>query len=639
MTPPPIKLVSSAGRLRQAQRAASARLHGKKRLGEVLLARGLVDDDTLSAALAAQSVQDARLGEILHLEHGLSPEDLHRAVAHQHGLPRVDLTKDPHDPSLVAQYGVGQCLSDHCLPWRRIGACTVVLVDAPAQFETLKAKLTDAFGPVMMGLTDRVELHKALARLHRRELRQRAELRVPEQVSCRDWRGKLFSRLLALFTVCLVIGALAVNDTVLIAVTIWALFTLYGVTCLKAFAMLASLRRPKAQAKVMAFARRDKDEKLPVVSMLVPLLEEDEIAQGLIRNLNHLKYPRSLLDICLVVEADDQRTHEAIARAELPPWMRVVQVPVGDLRTKPRALNYALDFARGSLIGVYDAEDAPDPDQIQRVVAHFRQADPWVACVQGMLDFYNRRQSWLTRCFTLDYAIWFRAVLPGLARLRLPLPLGGTTLFFRRSALEKLGAWDAHNVTEDADLGLRLARAGLRTELLPTVTREQATSQVIPWIRQRSRWLKGYALTYAVHMRNPIQLWRELGGRGFLAFQILFLGTISQYTLAPVLWSWWLVFFGLPHPVAEALPPALTLGVIAGFITCEFISFIVGFIAAHRAQARSLIPWLLTMSFYHMLACIASYKALYEMVARPFYWDKTHHPAACQEDLYAPPEE
>jgi len=512
----------------------------------------------------------------------------------------------------------------------------VVLVDSPQRFEALKEDLTEAFGPVMMGLTNRRALHWALARLHHRELRQRAEIRVPRDVSCRDWRGKYFSRMLALSTIALVCGALLFNHVVLMAVTIWALFTLYCVTGLKAAALISSMRKTGKGAQVVRFGKKPSRDKLPVVSMLVPLFEEDQIAEGLIRNLSHLKYPRSLLDICLVVETDDHRTRGAIAKTDLPPWMRVVRVPDGNLRTKPRALNYALDFAKGSIIGVYDAEDAPDPDQIHKVVAHFRQADPWVACVQGALDFYNRRQTWLTRCFTLDYAIWFRAVLPGLARMRLPLPLGGTTLFFRRTALEDLGGWDAHNVTEDADLGLRLARAGMRTELLDTVTREQATSKLIPWIRQRSRWLKGYALTYVVHMRNPMRLWRELGGRGFIAFQIMFLGTLSQYTLAPVLWSWWLMMFGLPHPVAGALPETWTMVVIAGFLTCEALSLVIGYIAAGRARCLSLAPWLLTMTVYHMLACIASYKALYELITRPFYWDKTHHPATEAEDLYAP---
>ena len=200
-------------------------------------------------------------------------------------------------------------------------------------------------------------------------------------------------------------------------------------------------------------------------------------------------------------------------------------------------MNYGLNFARGSIVGVYDAEDAPEPDQILKVARKFLEVPSDVACLQGVLDFYNAHNTWLTRCFTIDYAIWFRLVLPGLVRLGLPIPLGGTTVFFRRSALEAFGRWDAHNVTEDADLGVRLARRGYRCDFVQSVTEEEATHTVRAWIRQRSRWIKGYAMTWAVHMRDPLSLLGELGPLRFLAIQILFLGTLSQFLLAPLLWS------------------------------------------------------------------------------------------------------
>ena len=194
-------------------------------------------------------------------------------------------------------------------------------------------------------------------------------------------------------------------------------------------------------------------------------------------------------------------TRDALERQALPGWVRVIPVPDAQLRTKPRALNYAMLFARGTVVGVYDAEDAPDPDQIHRVVACFHRGPPTLACVQGVLDFYNPRTNWLARCFTIEYASWFRVILPGMQRLGLAVPLGGTTLFFRRDILDRLGGWDAHNVTEDADLGIRLARHGYYTQLLDTVTQEEANCHVLPWIKQRSRWLKGYAVTWLVHMR------------------------------------------------------------------------------------------------------------------------------------------
>ncbi|MEZ5913011.1 MAG: glycosyltransferase [Paracoccaceae bacterium] len=304
--------------------------------------------------------------------------------------------------------------------------------------------------------------------------------------------------------------------------------------------------------------------RLPVVSLIVPLFHERDIAARLVRRLERLDYPREFLDIVLVVEAEDDSTRRALAGAQLPGWMRVLTAPPGSLKTKPRAMNVALDFCRGSIIGIYDAEDAPAPDQIARVVQRFHERDERVACLQGVLDFYNPRTNWLSRCFTMEYAAWFRVVLPGLERLGLAFPLGGTTLFFRREALEALGGWDAHNVTEDADLGIRLARHGYRAEFLDSVTEEEANCRAMPWIRQRSRWLKGYMMTWAVHSRRPLRLWRELGTWKFLGFQVMFLGTISQYLLAPVLWSLWLWPLGYGGALS-----ALPAGAMDALLRCS----------------------------------------------------------------------
>lgn len=324
--------------------------------------------------------------------------------------------------------------------------------------------------------------------------------------------------------------------------------------------------------------------RLPVILILIPLFRETEIAQHLLARIREIDYPIELLDVCLVTESDDLTTRDALGKTVLPTWMRPVVVPQGTLRTKPRALNFALDFARGTIIGVYDAEDAPAPDQLRIVAAHFASRGPEVACLQGVLDYYNDSANWLTRCFTIEYASWFRIVLPGLEKLGLVVPLGGTTLFFRRDILEKLGGWDAHNMTEDADLGVRLARAGYRTELIPTVTQEEANGRFWPWIKQRSRWLKGYAITYAVHMRDPRQLWIDLGPRKFWGVQLLFAVTLLQFVLAPVLWSFWLIPFGVAHPLLQVLSP-FWFWILAGvFFATELISLAVAAIALRAAK-------------------------------------------------------
>jgi cellulose synthase/poly-beta-1,6-N-acetylglucosamine synthase-like glycosyltransferase len=338
-----------------------------------------------------------------------------------------------------------------------------------------------------------------------------------------------------------------------------------------------------------------------------------------------LDYPRDLLDILLVVEEEDAITRDALRAVELPPWMRVVVVPDGPLKTKPRALNFGLDLCRGSIIGVYDAEDAPEPAQIRKVVDRFYQRGPDVACLQGVLDFYNPRTNWLSRCFTMEYAAWFRIILPGLQRLGMAIPLGGTTLFFRRAALEELGGWDSHNVTEDADLGMRLARHGYRAEILETTTYEEANCRALPWVKQRSRWLKGYVMTWCVHMRDPALLWRQLGPRKFFGFQILFLCTLSQFMLAPVLWSFWLVPLGVPHPLAAALSPLMMLILIGLYLLTEVVNLTVTIMALRMTNHKLSWFWVPTLHFYFPLGALASYKAAWEMVTNPFYWDKTSH--------------
>ena len=309
-----------------------------------------------------------------------------------------------------------------------------------------------------------------------------------------------------------------------------------------------------------------------------------------------------------MLEEEDELTQATLAEIDLPPWIRAVVCPDGQPRTKPRAMNYALDFCEGDIVGIFDAEDAPDPDQITMIARRFQQAPEDVACLQGILDYYNPRQNWLARCFTIEYAAWFRLMMPGMARLGFAIPLGGTTLYFKRQVLEALGGWDAHNVTEDADLGFRLARHGYRTEMIQTVTEEEANCRFWPWIKQRSRWLKGYMTTYLVHMRAPRLLYRQLGAWKFLGFQAHFLTALSQFILAPVLWSFWLVLFGLPHPLDPLLSRS-TLAVIGSlFLMIEVLNVVIHATAVSGAKHRFLMMWAPTMHFYSPLGAIAAYK-------------------------------
>ena len=611
---------------------------GARPLGQILLEDGAIGADDLVRALALQAREAARLGDIL-LAHGMVDEAaLCRALARQRGWRRIDPLAEAPDVRLIDRLGAARCLRDGVLPWRDAGGAVVVLAARPEVYDRHRDALAALFGPVVPALASEAAMAAAVHRSRGAALARAAETRVPLALSCRApvpqaVRVRLLLAALAVLLAALLAprAAFAMGCTLAVAATIAS-------TVLKALAAGATIAGrglPPPRTAARPGANVAPLPRLPMVSILVPLYRETDIAPRLVARLSRLSYPRELLDVVLLVEATDSETAVALARARLPRWMRVLEVPDGPLHTKPRALNFGLTFCRGSVIGVYDAEDAPEPDQIHRIVRAFAVAGPRVACVQGRLDYYNRRHNWMTRCFTIEYAGWFGLVLPGLARLGLPVPLGGTTLFFRRDALEELGGWDAHNVTEDADLGLRLWRAGWRTILEATVTEEEATSRPLPWIRQRSRWIKGYAATWAVHMRDPARLWRDLGPAGFVAVQALFLGSLVQAFLAPFLWSFWLVAAGLPHPLGGFVPGWVFAVLIAVFLLSEAINLTIGMVATSGRRHRGLRRWAPTLHAYYPMATLAAYKAGVELIARPFHWDKTMHGRADIADVSA----
>ncbi len=262
----------------------------------------------------------------------------------------------------------------------------------------------------------------------------------------------------------------------------------------------------------------------------------------LAQSLRELDYPLGKLDIKLVLEASDHETIEVASTLGLEGVFEVIRVPPSHPQTKPKACNFALQFARGEFLVIYDAEDRPEPDQLRKVVATFRQSSPNTACLQCRLNYFNADENWLTRMFTLDYALWFDQMLPGLERLNVPIPLGGTSNHFKIDVLRELHAWDPFNVTEDADLGMRLTQKGYRVGVVDSTTFEEASCHAGNWIRQRSRWMKGYMQTFLVHTRRPLHLMRTTGPLGFLGFVFFIGGTVLSGLLNPV---FWLLYIGL----------------------------------------------------------------------------------------------
>ncbi len=610
-----------------APQPASAPASQRRPIGRHLIESGVITARDLIHALALQQKWDAPLGEIL-LSEGLATEtEVLDAVAQQHGLHRVDLAEQPPDPGLPNLLTPQEWLRLRAVPWMQLGPTLIVATARPDRIAEI-APLLPRFETVLAVVARESDVADAIAARGADRLADRAERRVAPQYSSRTWQsfGRRFGLWLGLVLAAAALAVAATPGFVVQLLCLVALATLIPVAALKlaAFALQISGRlHDRDTAPEPAAAP---DGPMPRISVLVPLFHETEIAGALIARLRRLRYPRALLDVILVLEEKDTVTRTALAEVELPHWIRAVEVPdTGPLTTKPRALNYALDFCRGDIIGVWDAEDAPAPDQLHCVAARFAQAAPDVACLQGVLDYYNPRSNWLSRCFTIEYAGWWRVLLPGVARLGLVLPLGGTTLFFRRTILESLGGWDAHNVTEDADLGFRLAREGYRTELIPTVTYEEANCRLLPWIRQRSRWLKGFMVTWLVHMRRPRLLVRQLGWWRVIGFHILMAGTVVQFVLAPALWSLWLLSLGVPHPLSDAAGSGILAVIGALCLIAELGNLAIAAAGVSGRAHRFLLPFVPTMPVYFALGAAAAFKAMWELLMRPYFWDKTRH--------------
>jgi len=603
-----------------------ARSRSRMPLGAQLVLSGVITRTQLDHALHLQQRLQAPLGEILVTEGWATRAEVLTALSDQSGIQITDLSETPPSPKLCRLRPVGFWLEHNLIPWMQMGPVLLIATSRPDLFEHATQSLrSEGLTPVPV-LADATQIDVAIGEAFSADLAEAAEARIAPLYSCRNWHG--WSRFQAAMVLTTLICVLIMIPGLLVS----TLFLLSVLTLI----LFMSLRFSGLCAHILGRQRQragpipTNKTRLPRISILVPLYKEREVAGILIKRLQRLTYPKALLDVILVLEEKDHVTRQTLSNIALPSWIRIIEVPDHNgLTTKPRAMNYALDFCRGEVVGVWDAEDAPQHDQIEQVVERFARAPDDVVCLQGVLDYYNPRTNWRSRCFTIEYCSWFRVILPGIARLGLVVPLGGTTFFFRRDKLIELGGWDAHNVTEDADLGVRLYRAGYRTELIPTTTFEEANFRAWPWIKQRSRWLKGFMVTYLVHMRAPLRLLRELGIWRFIGVQAFFLGTLGQFLLAPVMWLFWLVYFDIP--LLPALSPALVLTASAIFIGAEFINMLAGLIAVSSRDRSFLIPWVPTMMLYFPLGVIAAYKALWELAVDPFFWDKTQHGQAAEE--------
>ena len=599
--------------------------HFRTPLGVVLTRRGLISEWQLQQALRIQRRDGTRLGDILVSEGLIGYYDLYSAVAQCHALRFIDLLKHPPQHDLIDASDADTYLKLRLIPWRREGASiTIAVTEVTLE---IMVWIRQWFGvDTQLVITSPVDIKRTVEHLFGRSMEIescRALLKNRPEYSAYTTLTRPQKR--CVWGMIAAASAFVALEPMVALLALIALCQLtYIVTMLfKALIFTVGMQQRSVQAGITI-----DPQALPVYSILIPMYKEASSLPGMLEAMRRMDYPASKLDIKLVLEEDDTETLEAAYALKPRYQFDIIRVPPGYPRTKPKACNYALRFARGEFVTVFDADDRPEPAQLQKAVQGFRSLPDDVVCLQARLNYYNANDNWLTRFFALEYSMLFRVQLPGLERLGVPIPLGGTSNHIALERLKLLGEWDPYNVTEDADLGTRLAARGLRTAMIDSDTMEEAPNSSGAWVKQRSRWIKGYMQTWLVHMRHPATLYETLGWQSFLGFQC-FIG-LSTFTFlsAPLLWAvaaLWLS--GLTGLSAAPFPGWL------GWLTV----FNLGFnIASHwfytgwcawRFHPRSIAMAMAAITFplYLILHSIASYKALWQLIVKPHFWEKTTH--------------
>ncbi len=607
----------------------------RKPLGEILIEKQLITEEQLNQALELQKQSGSLLGEILVSQGFIAPVTLYQVITEQgtfqYAGENLHMLSQKVDQKLLSLFSPQDFFHYSFFPVRVDGDAIEILTPNPNN-ESLTQFLNKKFPekkPVAKAITP-YELDWLTNFFFKEKFLQEATtglfFRSPEESAMRvftpaQWVG--FAVLCFLITTGLFIAPR------------WSLILLFGLANLfysinVVFRFLLSVTGAKFD-NLTLFSEEDytklHSNDLPIYTILLPLYHEPQsVIRQLTSAIRNLDYPQEKLDVIFLIEEDDQETL-AHCKAEKPPYnVRFITVPHGMPKTKPRACNYGLAFARGEFLTIYDAEDIPEKNQLKKAIAAFRSYPPDFMCFQNALNFYNADQNFLTRLFTLEYSYWFDYLLPGLFSLRLPIPLGGTSNHFRTQVLRELGGWDPFNVTEDADLGMRASYRGYRVGVINSTTYEEANSQVKNWIRQRSRWLKGYLQTFLVHNRYPLQVIRKSGWKGWFTLQAFIGGTTIGQASSLVLWILFIIWL---LARGEFLQPYFSGAIlyvgIFNLIVGNFLGIYLTMLAVFRRGIDRIIFFSLLNPVYWLLAGIASWKGIFQLFTRPFFWEKTIH--------------
>ncbi|BER93131.1 glycosyltransferase [Thermatribacter velox] len=595
----------------------------------------MISEQDLSEALELQKISGSPLGEILVSRGLISPLKLYEVLAEQGDLSYIGRNLEELygliDEELLKSFNVRELIHFRFFPIKRDGGHFLVAVVSQHD-SSVEKLLGEKFGLVYVekALITPYELDHLIHRFFGKSILHEATagllFRSPQESASR-----VFTPLQWLVGVASLVAFL----WGLIFFTLPTLSVLLSIINLAYFAnvlfkFVISLWGARIEKESITFEGDFKDlreNELPVYTILLPLHREPlSVIKQLVEGIRQLDYPPEKLDVLFLIEENDRETLENCKKSHPPYNVRFILVPEGAPKTKPRACNFGLFFARGELLTIYDAEDVPEPDQLKKAVAAFRNAPPEFVCLQAALNFYNRNQNLLTRLFTLEYSYWFDYLLPGLFVLRLPIPLGGTSNHFKTQALLELGGWDPFNVTEDADLGMRASYRGYRVGIINSTTFEEANSKLRNWIRQRSRWLKGYLQTFLVHNRRPLRVLRSSGFSGWLTLQLFIGGTpLGQAASVPL---WLLFVFWLFTKRAfgfSFLPDFIMVIGLLNLLLGNFLGIYLSMLAVFRRGFYELLPFALLNLFYWFLAGVAAWKGIFQLFTRPFFWEKTVH--------------
>lgn len=600
-------------------------------LGEVFVDRGVITREQLNEALELSRKWGMRLGEVLLAKGWVTAFRFYNTLAEQQGLEFVNLLRHPPEEDLLREDEVHDYISRQTVPYRydKLAGRLIVATTDPffaRRYYSEQLGHND-FDVVVTSKFDLLwTLQSKFSHLFTNDALN-SLLTASPKLSAKSTFSPgqvvfffvfsmilLFSLFIQPIATILVVNA-ALSVIFLSTLAFKLLITVLGGT-------MDKLDQTVTKEEVDALT----DEELPTFTILVPMYKEPEVMPIIAAALRSMDYPLPKLDIKLVLEEGDHSTIEAAKAESLESIFEIVRVPDSQPKTKPKACNYALAFARGKYTVIFDAEDKPEPDQLKKVVVAFSKASDDTVCIQARLNYFNWDENWLTKMFTIDYSLWFDFMLPALDYLRMPLPLGGTSNHFRTDILRELGAWDPYNVTEDADLGVRMNQKKYRVGVINSTTMEEANSQVGNWIRQRSRWIKGYMQTYLVHLRNPFELYRTLGFPAFMGFHLFIGGNVISGLFNPIFWFLYFFFLITGSTILEEVfPPALLYVNLFTLIVGNLGLTYLAALAPIKRRYYELIPLGLTVLGYWVLISIAAYKALYQLITNPYYWEKTQH--------------